>query len=181
MSSADRAAEAHFGTLELGARGLSPKRGGAFAEAAVVCFEDCGHLSGVMMSVDGDDDRTLTMSWDAPHETSRPSWADTQEATENGAYGVAALLVISFTDYYISQRSFKGPGFDFWLTRTPSSALFQDALRLEVSGTRRGPREIAARVRQKRQQASVSAHTGIPSLVIVVDFTSPRSRMVTYA
>jgi hypothetical protein len=75
--------------------------------------------------------------------------ADTQEATELGACGVAILLVTSVTDYNVVERSYKGTGFDYWLTRQGSKNLSFDA-RLEVSGILDGSKAaIAARGKQK--------------------------------
>jgi len=106
------------------------------------------------------------------------AWADPDEATEQGACGIAALLVDALTDYTILQRARKGPGFDYWLGKKGSaSVLFQDKARLEVSGIRSGDeREIARRVRQKTKQIQRS-NGMLPGLVAVVEFGTPRSRV----
>src|SRR5271167_4337074 len=65
------------------------------------------------------------------------SYSPQEEATENGAVGVAILLVDRLTDYHIVQRSWKKTGFDYWLG-FKDAVVFQGCARLEVSGIRQG-------------------------------------------
>lgn len=104
--------------------------------------------------------------------------ADTQEATELGACGVAILLVTSVTDYKVVERSYKGTGFDYWLTRRSSKSLSFDA-RLEVSGILDGSKaSVAAKSKKKLVQTDVSDHTGLPAYAVIVAFGAPMASMV---
>ena len=85
------------------------------ASAAAVCLEERKHKHGVMLAVSGHVEVYLAMGWPKTTAQMRREWADPQEATENGACGVAILLVDVLTEYHIVRRSFKGTGFDYWL------------------------------------------------------------------
>jgi len=88
--------------------------------------------------------------------------------------------VVALTEYTVVERARKGPGFDYWLGKKDSVApLFQDKARLEVSGLRRGDdRSLESRVRRKAKQIEASDR-GLPGLVAVVEFSSPRTRVRT--
>ena len=99
--------------------------------------------------------------------------------TEHGAYGVAILLVLALTEYTIIERSRKGTGFDFWLGNNKNEEnLFQGKSRLEVSGIRRGDRQvISERIKRKRIQIGMGDGK-LPGIVVVVEFSMPHSRIV---
>jgi hypothetical protein len=107
----------------------------------------------------------------------RHYWADPGETTEQGAYGIALLLVRALTGLTVVERSRKGTGFDWWLG--PDDRLFQAKARLEVSGIREGDlRTIRSRVRVKVKQTERSDVSGFPAFVVVVEFGTPRARVV---
>lgn len=57
--------------------------------------------------------------------------------------------------------------------------LFQGKKRLEVSGILRGNEAtLRARVQQKLRQTDRSDVVGLPAVVVVVEFSAPRSRVV---
>ena len=60
--------------------------------------------------------------------------------TEQAAYGTAFLIIRELTDLTVIERSRKGTGFDYWLGTfdTDEGQLFQNKVRLEVSGIRKG-------------------------------------------
>ncbi|MCL6648339.1 MAG: hypothetical protein K6U89_08405 [Chloroflexi bacterium] len=169
-------------SLVLGTPGITSHVGAYYAEAATVCLEEADHHSGVQLRIDGDCDHVLRLLWNSSGNTEQRdrSWHDDQEATENGAYGIAVLLITELADYTVVERAQKGPGFDFWLGKKDSAdTFFQDKARLEVSGIRRGDdRIIAARVRRKMEQISRSDREA-PGVVVVVEFGSPRARVKT--
>lgn len=169
-------------SLRDGMLGITPVVGAFFAEAASICLEQQDHRSGIEMQVEGDCQHRVSVSWtesDNPGQAQR-AWSDEQIATENGAYGIAALLIDRLTDYTVVERSRKGPGFDYWLGRKGvTTPLFQDKARLEVSGVRRGDDSmVASRVRQKINQMKPSDGT-LPGVAVVVEFGSPRTRVNT--
>jgi hypothetical protein len=133
---------------------------------------------GVALGVRGDYETSFTVSWPETSDQVWREWSDPQEATENGACGIAILLVGALTDYHIVQRSWKGTGFDYWLGRK-SDPLFQNAARLEVSGIRQGNAKlIEGRVKQKMRQTRRSARLKLPAFVVVVEFGDPAAAVV---
>lgn len=149
------------------------------AESAAVCLEDCSHSSGVSIKVVGIADRTFSISWDAVTDVQRRCYNDLDEATEEGAYGLAILLVKEITRKKAVLRSKKGPGFDYWIGDTDEDELiFSNMARLEVSGIRNGDdRSITARLRKKMIQIRPSNTSGFPAYIAVVEFAQPKARV----
>lgn len=156
---------------------LSPGAALSLVEAAAVCFDEQGHSIGVEMDVTGNYNKRFAINWPVVTEVMRNSWHDDQVATENGAYGVALLLVKELTEFTFVQRSRKYTGFDYWLG-TPGDTLFQNMARLEVSGIRSGDANaISTRKNIKAKQIDKS-NTHLPGYVVVVEFGTPVSHMV---
>ncbi len=173
--------------------GVEADVGRIMAQAAIICFEDCRHSSGVKLVVEGNVRADPNIHWKPLRnpEQARRSW-DPEDATEAGACGVAVLLIDGFTEYTIGERAMKwlgsrrGSGFDYWLYEKESSSdrgspdpLSLGDARLEVSGIRKGDStRLNARVTQKTDQTKQSDYLGIPAYVIVVEFGTPRSTMI---
>lgn len=163
--------------LESGMHGITPEYGASIAQAASVCLEDQEHKSGVQLNVDGEYDWKFSLVWDIVTEQMRRCWADRGFAVEQGAYGIAALLVPTLTGFEL-ERSIRGTGFDFWLG-SKKDILFQKKARLEVSGILKGSEsEIKARVKQKKSQTRRSDSTLLPAYITIVEFGQPLSRVV---
>lgn len=155
-------------------RGISPPLGRALAEAGGVCLESQGHAVGVVLSVRGYSDNEYPLNWPRITEQSHRSWNDPDLATEFGAVGVAALLIMKETGYTVIESSRKGTGFDYWLGNETDDLPMNGKARLEVSGIRQGDDQaVKQRVRRKLQQTSVSDELLLPAFVIVVEFGRP--------
>lgn len=105
------------------------------------------------------------------------TYADLQDATEFGAEGVALLVAAKAYGATFHARSFKGPGFDFYLTKPSATSdpndIFGEAWALETTGILKGgPDEIKARLRVKRKQVAQAAREG-ETWVAVVEFSQP--------
>ena len=166
-------------SLGTGRAGLSPAFGESLAEAASVCLDERGHSSPTELSLSGAYDATADLGWDAPTGQQKRCWNDDEEATEQGAYGIASLLVEQ-CGLEVVQRSKKKTGFDFWLGEIGGDRrLFQGLSRLEVSGIRDGSdAAVKSRVKSKMTQTETSDVLGLPAVVVVVEFGAPRARMV---
>lgn len=168
--------------------GVEADVGAYLAQAAIICFEDSKHSSGVKLLVEGTFEGNPEVRWAplANPEQARRSW-DPDEATEQGAAGVAVLLIDKFTEYTVVDRAMKwigprrGSGFDYWLGKEPrpyGSQLLGDA-RLEVSGIRSGSHaDLMARVRRKTTQTEASDWLRIEAFVAVIEFSSPRTMVL---
>jgi len=175
----ERTDQLDLNLLDRGMPGISPRFGGALAEAAIECFDGQKHLVGVTMFLEGACVHRLRVIWDrAMNEMQRRrTWRDPNPAIEHGAYGIAALIISELTDYTVAARAWKGDGFDFWLGQKDSTSfLFQGLARLEVSGVGHGSRGVLGnRVTQKSKQILRSQYMGLPGVIIVVEFGTPRS------
>ena len=116
---------------------LTPVSGARLAHAAGFCLEQQRHEKGVTLGVRGAAadtlEATFALTWPKVTEPVRKEWGDPVEATENGACGIAILLVEALTDYHIVHRSYRSTGIDYWLAKREDE-LLQNAARLEVSG-----------------------------------------------
>ncbi len=164
--------------LREGLPGLTPELGAALAQAAAVCLETQGHAAGVVLRVAGTHPCSFAVHWPTVSQQAVRSWGDLQDATEDGACGIAALLVDSLTEYTIFSRSWKGTGFDYWLARSGSDGrLFQGRARLEVSGILRGSKkDVMTRLEKKMTQADRS-HASLVKIVVIVEFGLPTSHL----
>lgn len=167
--------------LLAGMPGLTHEIAASFVQAASVCLEGNNHMPGVTMSCAGWKSVKYQLHWPSyadPQQVAR-AWADTQYATEYGAYGVAIALVQKLTSKVVWERSAKGTGFDFWLCDTADRPLlFQGTARLEVSGIFSGNvSRVASRTRQKVAQVAPSNGTGLDAYVVVVEFGGPQAKV----
>ena len=173
--------------------GVDRQKGNDLAKAAAVCLESQDHVPGVSLTIRGGSNSSYTLTWPLVTPQSRRTRADAQEATEDGAAGVATLLAIREIGHTVILRSHKTTGIDYWLgnddksnvsiaertvTAELQALLEDDGLvvrgRMEVSGILRGnDSEIRRRMRLKLGQTSQSDATGLPAYVIVVEFGRP--------
>ena len=148
------------------------------AQAAVICLDHQTHTSAVPLVVDGNFTATFSLSWsERVTEAKRRFWNDLDEATQQGAYAVAILLIRALTGYTVIERSRKGTGFDWWLGAEDN--LFQSKARLEVSGILRGtPRRINSRIKARMGQTRQSDNLALTAYVVVVEFGTPRAELM---
>ena len=159
--------------------GLSAGHGAFMAEAAAACLEDRGHKPGVHMRAEGCFDGRMDVTWEPVTEIVRRNHGDLQEATEEGACGIALLVLFEMGGFTVAQRSYKGTGFDYWLGRM-GAPLFQKKARLEVSGILSGDQsEIQRRTRQKHAQVA-RGKGGREAYVAVVEFGGPVTRITRH-
>jgi hypothetical protein len=162
--------------LSRGLPAITPAFGETLAQAAAVCLEDQDHQLGVDFSVEGDLEALFQLHWPTTDDQMRRCWNDLEFTTEQGAYGVAILIIRSLTDFTVIERSYKGTGIDYWLGHE-GELPFQNKARLEVSGIRNGDNNtINRRVRRKLAQASASDGS-LPAFVVVVEFGNPLSKV----
>ncbi|MFM2431562.1 MAG: hypothetical protein RLZZ511_2775 [Cyanobacteriota bacterium] len=174
-------ADLNLDALATGLPAVTAAFGAALGEAAMVCLDSQGHRSGVEIVVEGDFSACFRVGWSmAVTEQVRRCWNDLPYATEQGAYGLAFLIVQELTGYAVIERSIKGTGFDYWLGEAlPISQLaFERKVRLEVSGILQGQESrIRARVKEKIEQTQQYG-SRLPAYVVVIEFGQPQARMV---
>jgi hypothetical protein len=164
-----------------GLPGLTSEAGTALAQAAAVCLFEHEHTQGVHLPVTGTHPYRFRLYWPSPvTDQMLATWRDPNEKTERGACAVAILLVLRLTDFTILERSWRGTGYDYGLAKKGDSDRlpFTNAARLEVSGISNGNEAtILERARRKQRQTLQSAQTGLPAVVVVVEFGQPASHL----
>lgn len=151
---------------------LSPGVSGYFSECARVVLHRASRPEIGEVKIQGAPKfRKAALVYSAPNNIARRSNADIQEATEQGAYALALLVLKEHDGSVMVERTAKGPGFDFWVS---THAPWNFTGRLEVSGIFDGtPAMIRARVAEKRSQTEVSRSSGLVAYVVVVEFSTP--------
>lgn len=182
--------------------GISSAKGAELAEAGAVCLEERAHRQGVAFTVQGAVDRIYRLVWAPVTPQMQRTWADHQEATEDGAACIAAILADKEIGQTVIIRARKSTvqqptGFDYWLgddniaemsaserlaTESLRNLLAHDNLvartRLEVSGIRNGnDAMVEQRVQRKLAQMNNSDILGLPAYAIVVEFGRPQAKL----
>ncbi len=153
---------------------LTPAAGANFGHAASVCLESQGHALKVDMAGEGSYIKTYATTRYDVNDQMKRTWGDEEYTTEQGAYGVAFLVASGEMNVKAIKKSRKKTGIDYWLG-TEDNFLFQDKVRLEVSGIRKGTnQQLHQRFETKMEQSKKSDGTGLPALVVVVEFSTPK-------
>ncbi len=166
--------------LSTGIPALTSAMGTVLAEAAAVCLDDRGHPIPVQLHLRKIDEPQYMLSCPAVTEAMRRTHNDLEKATENGAYGIAILLIRRLRGLTAIQQSKKGTGFDYWLGPDDGEEVlpFQNSARLEVSGILNGTAsQFATRVTQKLKQTEASDDTKLTAYAIVVEFGRPQAEV----
>ena len=149
---------------------LDPTLGELMAKCAAVCFDSQGHAIGKEMLVLGKLKSRLKVFWQPVSPAMARSYRLDTWVTDQGACGVAIMVVQSLTTYKVVEQSVRGTGFDFWLGRK-GKLPFDRKARLEVSGLRRGnDTDVRARRDDKMNQTKQSDNTGLKALIVIVEF-----------
>lgn len=166
-------------SLSKGIPALTKSQGGVFAECAAVCLEDQKHSAESMLCVHSAKPAQYSLRRQNVTDKMRRAHADMQVAAENGAYGVAILVVRAQTGLTAIERARKKTGFDYWLgkPRKQTDLPFQNMARLEVSGILSGASKVGTRVKAKLNQTKQSDPLCIPAYAVVVEFSTPQARV----
>ena len=159
--------------------GLTKPIADSYTEAASVCL-DRHHRAPTDFDLDRSGARAkATAHWQPSDERMRGAWANSNDATEAGAYA-CALAAVELTDGLVAvRRAETMTGADYYVA-PPGSPLedLEDCSRLEVSGVDHGPgATIAQRLRTKLDQAA-SGNSNLPALAVVVGF---KARLIIMA
>ena len=165
-----------------GIRNLTAVRGAGFCEAGAVSLDRQGHSSGVSLFVTGAFAEEIEITYPNVTEKMRKSWKDDKEAVDDGASGIAILMMRDLTKLTVVERSVTGTGFDYWLgpeDKNDDELIFQDKVRLEISGINKGSTaDVRRRVEEKLTQTKQSDCWKLDAYVVVVEFGKPCSQVV---
>ncbi len=169
-----------FEYLKAGKLGITAAYGSFLAEAASFCLYSNEHPNPVLFAVTGDVSTSRNFGWGEVDQQFSRTWADLQEATEYGAYGIAVVIAVDLTGYPYVERSVRTTGIDYWLgDGSDERGVFQRTARLEVSGILVGDdNDIVARLKTKLTQTKRSDFTQLHAYVAIVEFALPQARFV---
>lgn len=162
---------------------LAPGYATAMLEAAVVCFDDQTHQSGVELPVTLNEGgkRDLQLHWNLKiTENIRKSYQEPSRTTDYGAMCIAVLLSTLFVKNCNAVEPTVGNnGFDFYLCDEEDEYNFYLA-RLEVSGIRKESKTntVEKRIGVKKQQTRRSDNSGLPAYICVTEFSTPKASYV---
>jgi hypothetical protein len=162
---------------------LSKNRAATFAEACAVCLNYHKHPYGVVLSTQLTTNNTTEykfeiQNWGIVDTIMIASWQDPKEVAEDGATGLAFLLIYELTNFTVIERSWGGTGVDYWLGYK-DDILFERKARLEISGLlEASSSRVKARVKEKLKQTKLSDSLENPAYIIVVEFSKPLAQVV---
>lgn len=152
---------------------LTPVAGAHLAEAASVALGVHTHKNPVNVEIRGIFSAQIGLDFFPTDEQMRRTYGDSEENTEDGACGIALLLLMHLTKHTVVHRSRKGTGIDYFLG-DKDDFLFQNTARLEVSGIGDGTeQEIKRRMTIKKKQSEQSDYLTIPAYIVIVEFSRP--------
>lgn len=149
----------------------------AYAEAAAVCLDRHHAPIAEFRLLDGDAEEVVDATWMPPDDRIRSAWANRDDATRDGAYGMAIAAVELRRDLFAISRAETRTGADYYLApagRLPDD--LEEAVRLEVSGVDAGDEKaIMKRLSEKVQQARAGA-SNLPAIAAIVGFHARQIR-----
>jgi hypothetical protein len=165
--------------LASGSTGLSAGAGHNAAEAAAVCLDFNDVDESVVIKISGCSKATVQLEWKRPSQNVKDSHGDLQDATKDGAVGLAALCAPILFNRRIVRQSHKGTGFDYYIN-DPTNLLFQDAWGYEISGCLKEPGStVRSRVQSKKRQVERGRGNGnadCDARIFVMEFSAPLAK-----
>lgn len=114
--------------------------------------------------------KKIQVVWTPIEHQDRFAYGDKQESTEWGAVGVGLLLLHDELKFNGIMRSHKGTGVDYFISEKKTIA-FQEAQRVEFSGTLRGDVDVVRRtLKAKLNQTKASDDLGTNAYAVIVGF-----------
>lgn len=163
-----------FLDLSLRHVGVSNSVAGSYGEAACVCL-DRHHLSPQNFHISDSDrfDGEAIAEWTTSDARTRNVWANRDDATRDGAYGVAIATVELTRGLFALGRAETRSGADYYLgTSNEIVEDYENAVRLEVSGTDQCD-ENSMRTRLKQKVAQLGkGDSNLPGIAVVVGFST---------
>jgi len=165
-----------FLDLNLRHIGLSEGVAGGFAEAACVCLDRHHAPPESFQIVDGERFNGVAIAdWATSDTRTKNAWANKDDATRDGAYGIAIATMELTRGLFAVGRAEIRTGADYYLgTSNEPREDYEEAIRLEVSGIDRSDESsMKTRLKQKLTQLE-KGESNLPGIAIVVGFSSAK-------
>jgi hypothetical protein len=153
--------------------GVSDGISNGYSEAVCVCL-DRHHKSPAEFTLrDNNKDEAGVAEWVSVDDRTKNAWANKDDATEAGAYGMALAAIEVMRGLVAVRRAETRTGADYYLGRPDSlSEDLEASVRLEVSGTDEGGEAvIRSRLKAKVEQAA-RGNSNLPAVASVVGFAA---------
>lgn len=165
--------------------GISPTRRAFYREAAIVGLKRQGYSSGIKLKVEGEFEEIVQLVWYQDIDnTIVNSWRDEVQIAHFGAVGIALLLVKELLGFQSFEEGVIGTGIDFWMGKGVFQkdyvSFIEREARLEISGiiSAQEGNTVNMRVGRKKKQMEVSDHVNLTGWIVVVEFSTPKSKIV---
>lgn len=150
-------------------RGLTPAVCASYAEAAGVCLSRHHYPPRSLSLTTPTGGGAREVDWKQPSKRTRDAWANRDDATRDGAYGVSLAVVEAELGWVAVSRAETRTGADYYVGPRGSTDL-EEAHRLEVSGVDDGDEAtVTRRVGEKVRQA-LDGKSNLPAIASVVGF-----------
>jgi hypothetical protein len=153
--------------------GVSDGIASSYSEAARACLDRHHTSPAVFRLQDNDTHDTASAEWVCSDERLRGALANKDDATRDGAYGIAIAAIEVLRGLVAVRRAETRTGADYYLGE-PGDTLedLEASFRLEVSGTDQGNESIIrGRLREKVDQAA-RGNSNLPAIASVVGFAA---------
>jgi len=151
-------------------RGLTYALADTYQEAACVSLSR-NHKPPQEFTLKNDNSESLTLvDWQPPDERCQLAWANTDDATRDGAYACALAATELALGLFAIKRAETLTGADYYIGSASCEADdLEECFRLEVSGTLLEIYEVNRRLRLKVDQA-LEGKSSLPAIAVVVGF-----------
>jgi hypothetical protein len=154
-----------------------------YKQNCMVCLDNQGHRSGVDLGVmyKGSNE-TCHVYWSGDvTDQLRRARADLVEAVKFAADAITFLLVQELTDFTTIEQATRGTTVDYYLapkSQKDNLLIFNRAVRLEISGILAENEGNTVEGRVKKKLDRLKADEDLPTLITVVEFSRPWSKVV---
>lgn len=152
-------------------KGFTPPIASSFLEAARVCL-DRHHNSPQEFTLEDDEEKSQArVEWERSDERIRAAWANTDDATRDGAYAMALAATELLRGLFAVRRTSTKSGADYYIAPLGQETedLEENWLRLEISGTSGSKSQVKSRLKIKIKQAQ-QGKDKLPALAAIVGF-----------
>jgi hypothetical protein len=156
---------------------------GFYKQNCMVCFDNQGHKSGVELGVVYKGSNEICqVYWSGSVTTQlKRARADLVEAVQFAACAITFLLVQEFTEFTTIEQAARRTTVDYYLApkkQRDDELIFNGAPRLEISGILRESEGNTVEARVKEKLGRLIPDGDLPTLIVVVEFGQPWSKMV---
>ena len=150
--------------------GLTPSIAENYLEAARVCLAQLHVSPQEFLLRNEKNEKKVKVAWETPDDRCHNAWANTDDATRDGAYACAIAATEILLGLFAVRRAETLTGADYYVS--PINRVTEDlenCYRLEVSGTRLDKSEVNKRLKKKVNQVK-KGNSNLPAIAVIVGF-----------